>query len=102
MFNVTHDYVVGQLKLLGSQDRQVLESCRQQLVQQQQPMKLGSLGFLILGGVLTITIIGALVGVPMLVIAGWVQWKARANIATIDAASQAYLAHLSLADPQPG
>lgn len=86
MLTVTHDFVIGQLKALASQDPQVLESRRQQLIQQQQPLKLGSLAFLIIGAIMTISVIGAFVGLPMLAIAGWVQWKARANLKVIDGA----------------
>jgi len=86
MLTVTHDFVIGQLKALASQDPQVLESRRQQLIQQQQPLKLGSLAFLIIGAIMTISVIGAIVGLPMLAIAGWVQWKARTNLKVIDGA----------------
>lgn len=92
MFTVTPDYVAGQLKQLSSQDPQVLESRRQELIQTQQPMKLGSLVFLVIGGILTITIIGAIVGLPMLAAAGFVQWKARSNLKVIDEAFQSFVA----------
>lgn len=93
MFTVTADFVTGYLKQAGTRDADVLASRKHELVQKQQPMKFGSLWFIIVGAVLTITIIGAIVGVPILCIAGWVHAKARGNIRTIEAA---YLEYVSL------
>ena len=62
---------------------------QQELVQKQQPMKLGSLVFIVIGAILTISLIGAIAGLPMLIAASWVQWKARNNLKTIEAAYQA-------------
>lgn len=60
-------------------------------------MELGSLVFIVLGAFLTITLIGAFAGVPMLIAASWVQWKALGNPKTIDAAYEALLAGLPAA-----
>lgn len=98
MFNVTQDFVTGYLKLAGSNDSDVLAARKHELVQKQQPMKLISLFFIVIGGIMTITIIGALGGIPMLCIAGWVHARARSNIRTIEAA---YQDHLSRIRAQP-
>ncbi len=92
MLTVTPDFVAGYLKLAGSSDPDVLASRKHELVQKQQPMKVGSLVFIVIGTILTISIIGAIGGIPMLAAAGWVQWKARANLKTIEAAYADFLA----------
>lgn len=99
MLTVTPDFVAGYLKQAGSSDAQVLASRKQELVQKQQPMKLGSLIFIIIGAIMTITIIGAIAGVPMLAAAGWVQWKARTNLKTIDEAFDAFMSGLPVVRP---
>lgn len=92
MLTVTPEFVTGYLKQANSPDPDILESRRQELVQKQQPMKLGSLVFIVLGAILTISLIGAIVGLPMLIAAGWVQWKVRNNLKTIDSVCQALVA----------
>lgn len=86
MITVTPEFASGYLKQAGSSDPDILQSRRQELVQKQQPMKLGSLLFIVLGAILTLSVIGAVLGLPMLAAAGWVQWRARANLKAIDAA----------------
>lgn len=94
MLTVTPDFVAGYLKLAGSSDPDVLASRKHELVQKQQPLKLGSLAFIVIGAILTLSIIGTIPGLPMLIAAGWVQWKVRGNLKTIDAAYDAFLAGL--------
>lgn len=89
MISLTPEFVTGYLRQAGSSDPTALESRRQELIQRQQPMRLGSLAFIVLGAILTISIIGAILGLPMLAISGWVHWKARTNLQTIDAAWRA-------------
>ncbi len=53
-------------------------------MQRLQPARIGSLAFLVIGGILTVTIIGAILGIPMLAVAGWVHWKVRNSLKMID------------------
>jgi len=92
MFTVTPEFVTGYLKQAHSSDPDVLASRKQELVQKQQPMKIGSLVFIVIGAILTLSIIGAIGGLPMLAAASWVQWRARNNLKTIEAAYQAFVA----------
>lgn len=92
MLTVTPEFVTGYLKQAHSSDPDILQSRRQELMQQQQPMKLGSLVFIVIGAILTLSVIGTIVGLPMLVAASWVQWKARSNLKTIDTAYESLLA----------
>ena len=89
MLTVTPEFVTGYLKQAHSSDPDIMASRKQELVQKQQPMKLGSLVFIVIGAILTISLIGAIAGLPMLIAASWVQWKARNNLKTIEAAYQA-------------
>ena len=89
MFTVTPDYVTGFILQAGSGNPVVLEARRQDLMRRQQPAKIGSLAFIVIGGIMTVTIIGAIVGLPMLAIAGWVHWKVRGNLRVIDEAYRA-------------
>lgn len=91
MLTVTPEFVTGFLKQADTADADILEARKQTLIQQQQPMKLGSLVFLVIGALLTLSIIGAIPGLPMLAIAGWVQWKARGNLKVIHEAFDAYV-----------
>ena len=72
MLSLTPEYASGYITQAGTANPVVLEARRQELLQRQQPAKIGSLAFLAIGGLLTITIIGAILGIPMLAIAGWV------------------------------
>lgn len=89
MLSLTPEYASGYIAQAGTGNPVVLEARRQELLQRQQPAKIGSLAFLVIGGILTITIIGAILGIPMLAIAGWVQWKVRGNLRVIDDAYRA-------------
>ncbi|MDH7453416.1 hypothetical protein QF205_10095 [Luteimonas composti] len=89
MLSLTPEYASGYITQAGTANPVVLEARRQELLQRQQPAKIGSLAFLAIGGLLTITIIGAILGIPMLAIAGWVHWKVRGNLKVIDDAYQA-------------
>ena len=89
MLNLTPEYVTGFITQAGTGNPVVLESRRQELVQRLQPAKIGSLAFLVIGGILTVTIIGAILGIPMMAVAGWVHWKVRNGLKVIDEAYRA-------------
>src|SRR5690606_9239145 len=98
MLNLTPEYVTGFITQAGTGNPVVLESRQQELVQRLQPARIGSLAYLVIGGILTVTILGAILGIPMLAVAGWVHWKVRNSLKVID---EAYRALASAAAGRP-
>jgi len=76
--------VIGALKSTGSQDADVLYAQKQQLLAPASHLKL--LGMILMGGgaLLTITVIAAILGIP-LAIFGWFCWSfGKKNIAAVE------------------
>lgn len=78
--------VTGVLKATGSRDLDVLASARATLEGTPKFHKLLGLALMILGGFMTLTIIGAVVGIPSVLAGWWLRRRAVANLATIDGA----------------
>jgi hypothetical protein len=86
--------VTGVLKSTGSRDSDVLASARAKLEGVPRMHKLMGLALLIVGALMTLTIVGAVVGIPSALAGWWLRRRAAANLATIDAAFIAYTSHM--------
>jgi len=82
--------VTGTLKATGSRDLDVLASARAKLEGVPKMHKLLGLALMIVGALMTLTIVGAVVGIPSALAGWWLRRRAVANLATIDAAFIAY------------
>jgi hypothetical protein len=84
--------VVGILKSGGSRDPDVLHAQKEALLSPVRSFKVWALILMVAGGLMTLTVIGAIVGVPSLLF-GWFVWHRRAhNIAAVEAGFAEYLA----------
>jgi hypothetical protein len=84
--------VIGTLKAVGSRDPDVLHAQKQKLLAPSKNLKNVSLIVMICGGVLTITVFAAFVGIPALLFGIWVWRRSTRNISEIEAAYNEYLA----------
>jgi hypothetical protein len=78
--------VIGQLKAAGSHDPDVLHSQRSSLVSLGKFPKLAGIYVMVMGGLLTITILGAFIGLPLLVLGWWMWRRGVRNLRVIDEA----------------
>lgn len=95
MFTVTPDFVTGYLKLASSNDPDVLASRKSELIRQQNPMKYFAIVLIVFGSIMVLTIIGAIGGIPVLCVGGWLWSRVKSNVRLIEEASQDYIARLS-------
>jgi hypothetical protein len=82
--------VTGVLKATGSRDLDVLASARAKLEGVPKVHKLMGLALVIVGALMTLTIVGAVVGIPSVLAGWWLRRRAVTNLATVDAAFVAY------------
>jgi hypothetical protein len=88
---LTHQQVIGALRSTGSTDTDVLFAKKEELLTETRRMKLLTIAPLIIGGILTVSLIGAIVGIPAIIF-GWLVRKTyNHNIATADAALAEYM-----------
>jgi hypothetical protein len=83
--------VVGTLKACGSRDPDVLFAQKQRLIAPAKHLKL--LGYMCLAGgaFFTVTVILAIVGIPLMIFGWWLQYFGKGNIRTVDAAYEEFL-----------
>ena len=94
---VTRQQVVGQLKSTGSTDPDVLFAAKEALIAPVKPLKIMGLWAYITGGLMTLTIFLAILGVPLVFFGWWVRKRGKENLETIDAAYAEYVKSLGVA-----
>jgi hypothetical protein len=77
--------VTGILKATGSRDPDVLHAERNKLLSLPKIHKFMGIGLIAVGALMTLTIIGAVVGVPSVLAGWWLRRLAVRNLATIEA-----------------
>ncbi len=83
--------VIGSLKATGSRDPDVLHAAKASLM---SPLKIPRIAAFVVGfsGIfLTITLIGAFIGIPMLFVAWWFWRRGGKNIAAVEEGYAEYL-----------
>jgi len=95
---LNHQQVIGSLRATGSTDPDVLFAKKEDLLSETKRLKLLGIVPLIAGSILTVTIIGAIVGIPMLLVGFSVRKSIKHNIAVTDAALAEYMQ--SIGKPQ--
>ena len=83
--------VLGSLKATGSRDPDVLLLQKQKLLAPNKSSRFAGFCLAILGALLSLTIIGAILGVPLLLLGGWFWWVGRQNISVVESAYDEYV-----------
>lgn len=91
LLKVNRQEVLGHLKSAGSLDPDVLHAQKATLLQAARFPKTVGTYLMILGALLTLTILGAFLGIPMLV-AGWfIRRRGVGNIRTVESTFEEFL-----------
>ena len=91
--------VIGALKAAGSTDPDVVLHVKEDLLDQYRPLKIMSMVPIICGVLISLTILGAIIGIPLVILGFWLRGKCKRNMATVEAAYDEYLASLGLRLP---
>lgn len=87
--------VIGALKATGSSDPDVLYARKEELLVGSKSMKLLGIAPIIVGVAMSLTIIGAVVGIPAIRFGFFVRKRIRTNIQTAESALAEYTAALT-------
>ncbi len=86
--------VIGALKATGSSDPDVLYARKEELLAPSRSMKLLGIAPIIVGIAMSLTIIGAVVGIPAICFGFFIRKRIRTNIRTAESALSEYTAVL--------
>lgn len=84
--------VLGYLKAAGSRDPDVLHTHRSTLVSLGRFPKLAGVYVMVLGALLTLTILGAFLGIPALILGWWMRRRGVRNLEAIEAGFAEFVA----------
>jgi len=82
--SLDHQTVLGYFKEAGTRDPDVLHSHKTALIRLGRFPKLAGIYVMLLGALLTITILGAFIGIPALLLGFWMWRRGIANLRTIE------------------
>ncbi|MBL0157230.1 MAG: hypothetical protein IPP47_09040 [Bryobacterales bacterium] len=82
--------VIGALKATGSSDPDVLYARKEELLAPSRSLKLLGIAPIIVGIAMSLTIIGAVVGIPAILFGLFIRKRIRANIGTAESALSEY------------
>lgn len=97
----TTQQVIGMLKATRSTDIDVLAATRQDLLGQASQLKMFGIFPMVVGIAMTVTIIGAVVGIPVLVFGVWARGRGKKNIDTVNRAFAEYTQSINSAVAVP-
>lgn len=83
--------VLGALKSTGSQDRDVLHAQKEQLLAPYKNNKFVGMALIVLGALLSLTIVGALIGIPAVLGGIWLYRFTAKNIRVVEGAFAEYV-----------
>jgi hypothetical protein len=83
--------VIGYLKSTGSRDPDVLHTQKAEILSAAKFPKMAGVYLMVMGGLLTITILGAFIGIPLLGLGWWMRSRGVSNLAVVDAAYSEYV-----------
>jgi hypothetical protein len=92
----TKQGVIGALRATGSTDQVVLFAAKEDLLDGYRSARTLSWIPLIAGALLTVTLVGAVLGIPLLLLAWWLRRTGQRNLATVEAGYAEYLSSLGL------
>ena len=87
-----HSTVLGYLKDAGSRDPDVLHTHKANLISLGRFPKLTGIYLVVVGGLLTLTILGAFIGIPLLVLGAWMWKRGAGNLESIEAGYAEFVA----------
>lgn len=93
---IERQQVIGALKATGSSDPDVLYARKEELLIESRRMKLLGIFPVIVGVAMSLTVIGAVVGIPVILFGLSVKKRIRTNIETADATVAEYLASIGV------
>ncbi|MGE3166131.1 MAG: hypothetical protein AB7O52_14585 [Planctomycetota bacterium] len=85
--------VVGFLRSIGTRDPDVLHAQKANLDSLAKFPKYVGVYLMVLGGLLTATVLGAFLGIPLLIFGWWVRRRGVRNIATVEAGYGEFMAN---------
>jgi hypothetical protein len=88
---ITKQQVLGQLKSVGSTDKDVLFAAKERILETVKPLKLIGMWAYITGGLMTAMILMAFLGIPLLIFGWWVRKRGRQNIETVETTYAEYI-----------
>jgi len=88
---LTSQQIIGALRSTGSKDRDILFAKKEELLAETRRLKLLGIVPMIIGGIMTCTIIGGIVGIPMLIFGHFVRKSYNHNIKVSDVTFAEYL-----------
>lgn len=83
--------VIGFLKNAGTRNPDVLFLHKHKLIAPNKNLKFVGYGLIVFGAVFTVTVILAIVGIPLMVLGLWLWWFTRRNITVVEEAYGEYL-----------
>lgn len=83
--------VIGYLKSTGSRDPDVLHTQKRELMSAAKFPKYAGVYVMVMGGLLTMLIIMAFIGIPMLILGWWMRKRGVQNIAVVEEAYAEYV-----------
>jgi hypothetical protein len=92
----TKPQIIGALKAANSTDTDVLLHVKEDLLDQYRPLKMMSMVPILCGGLISLTIIGAIIGIPLIFLGFFLRRKCKRNMDTVESAYEEYLASLGL------
>jgi hypothetical protein len=93
---LTKQQVIGQLKSTNSADPDVLFAAKTALIEPVKPLKIMGIWAYLTGGLMTLTIFLAVLGIPLLFFGWWVRKRGAENLATIEEGYAEYVKSLVL------
>jgi len=87
---------IGALKAANSTDPDVLLHVKEDLLDQYRPLKIMSWVPIICGALISLTIIGAIIGIPLIILGIFLRRMCKRNMATVESAYDEHLATLGI------
>jgi hypothetical protein len=94
--------VIGALKATGSTDRDVLFAAKEEFAARYRPMRWFGIWGLVTGGLMTVLVLTAFLGIPLMVLGWWWLRRARRNITTIETTYATYTGDVAATVPTAG
>jgi hypothetical protein len=94
---VAPEALLGALKATGSTDRDVLYAAKEEFAARYRPLRWFGIWGLVAGGLATLLVITAFIGIPLMILGWWWLRRARRNLATIEATYATYTGQVAAA-----
>lgn len=99
IFSIDRQGAIGELKTAGTRDPDILHATKANLIAAVKFPRMMGTYVMLMGGLLSLTIIGAFLGIPMLLAGWWLRRKGVRNIETVEAAYAEFTKAPAAAEP---